>query len=65
MNIGDRVSVEFVGVIEQISHNFKGDLIVSVNPGSEYSTVSGVSVGACTPIGKAEEVPLVAPDGSY
>ena len=60
MNIGERVSVEFTGKIVEMRG--ADGFTVEIEPGVR---VYYVPAGACTPIGMAEEIPLVAPDGSY
>ena len=64
MNIGDRVSVEFIGEIIRLKKNLDGSICADIEISAKLFDVGPVPIEACTPIGKAEEVPLVGGDGS-
>ena len=56
MQIGERVSIELVGVIKKIHNDEERGVMVDVEY-APFTQVFYVPAGACTPIGKAEEVP--------
>ena len=64
MQIGDKVSVEFVGKIVSMRENLDGSVCVNLEIGPKLFDVGPIPIGACTPIRKAEEIPLVGGDGS-